>query len=266
MRLGTFVPEDLLKTLLYGKSTVFSSKLYKENSTMKHATIKIKIAEPCHENWDKMLEEEKGRFCLSCQKAVVDFSRMTNEDIINYFEQNAGKKVCGRISKHQHNTPISNYRKVITPWFNKYVAGFLMAVGFYNPAKGQTTNAVPEQHMMKGEMVAMPVKQTNKKLVVTGRVLAYDTKKGLIGAVVSINGSDIKTKTDKNGSYSISVPERFQNSNLQLVVSHEGYSDAVISNLDQSKTSVSIITKLLKEIPQHMMGDIMVEPEPTKSK
>src|ERR1041385_2969924 len=108
---------------------------------MKPTTIKIKIGTPCHENWDKMLEEEKarpddsvgrGRFCLSCQKAVVDFSRMTNEQIINYFEQNAGKKTCGRIAIHQHDTPISNYRKVITPWFNRYVAGFLMAIGFYN--------------------------------------------------------------------------------------------------------------------------------------
>lgn len=241
---------------------------------MKHATIKIKIADPCHENWDKMLEEEKarpddsvgrGRFCLSCQKAVVDFSRMTNEDIINYFEQNAGKKVCGRIATHQHNTPISNYRKVITPWFNKYVAGFLMAVGFYNPSKAQTTNAVPEQHMMKGEMVAMPVKQTNKKLVVNGRVLDQKTKKGIKGAIVSIEGSDIKATTDKNGSYTITVPERCQNSGLQLAVWHPDYMSEVISNIDQTKTTVSVVTKLFKEIPAHIMGDMVIEKEePTK--
>ncbi len=47
------------------------------NNIMKHQTIKINIAEPCHENWEKMLDEEKGKFCLSCQKQVVDFSRMT---------------------------------------------------------------------------------------------------------------------------------------------------------------------------------------------
>jgi hypothetical protein len=229
---------------------------------MKHATIKLKIAEPCHENWNKMLEEEKGRFCLSCQKAVVDFSRMTNEEIIRYFEQNAGKKTCGRIATHQHDTPISNYRKVVSPWFNRYVAGFLMAIGFYNPAKAQTTSTVTEQHMMKGEMVAKPVQTGNKKLVIKGRVLDEDTKKPIKGATVRIDGSDAMALTDKFGNYSLIVPERFLNAGLQLVITSKGYSDGLVNNIDQTKPSVSVVTKMYKEIPAHMMGDIMVEPDP----
>jgi hypothetical protein len=231
---------------------------------MKHQTIKLKIAEPCHENWNKMLEEEKGRFCLSCQKAVVDFSRMTNEEIIQYFEQNAGKKTCGRIAIHQHNAPISNYRKVVSPWFNKYVAGFLMAIGFYNPTKAQTVTP-NEQHMMKGEMVARPIQTTNKKLVIKGRVLDEETQKPIKGAIVKIDGSDAMATTDKYGNYSLNVPERFQNASLQLVISYKGYSDGVVNSIDQTKPSVSVVTKLYKEIEAHMMGDIMVEPEtPTK--
>jgi hypothetical protein len=234
---------------------------------MKPTTIKIKIGTPCHENWDKMLEEERGRFCLSCQKAVVDFSRMTNEEIITYFEQNADKKTCGRIAIHQHDTPISNYRKVITPWFNRYVAGFLMAVGFYNPGKAQTTDTPIENHMMKGEIAVNTAKQSNKELVVSGRVLDQDTKKPIKGANVKIDGADVFVATDKNGSYSISVPERYQNSSLQLLVSYLGYEDGVINNIDQSKTSVNVVTKLYRDIPGHMMGDVMVEPEtPSKEK
>jgi hypothetical protein len=233
---------------------------------MKPTTIKIKIGTPCHENWDKMKEEEKGRFCFSCQKAVVDFSRMTNEEIINYFEQNAGKKTCGRIAIHQHNTPISNYRKVITPWFNRYVAGFLMAIGFYNPAKAQTNTTPVENRMMKGEIAVNPVKQTNKKMVVNGRVLDQDTKKPIKGATVKIDGADVFATTDKNGSYSISIPERYQNTSLQLLISYLGYGDGVVNNIDQSKTSVNVVTKLYRDIPDHLMGDVMIEPEPTPGK
>jgi hypothetical protein len=234
---------------------------------MKPTTIKIKIDTPCHENWDKMQEEEKGKFCLSCQKVVVDFSRMTNEEIINYFEQNAGKKTCGRIAIHQHNTPISNYRKVITPWFNRYVAGFLMAIGFYNPAKAQTNTGPIENHMMKGEIAVNPVRQTNKKFMINGRVLDMSSTKPIKSAIVRINGSDIKVTTDKNGSYSINIPVRYQTPDLQLTISHAGYEDGFEIHIDQTKTSVNIVTKLYLVIPDHLMGDVMIEPEtPSKEK
>lgn len=224
---------------------------------MKHQTIKINIAEPCHENWDKMLNEEKGKFCLSCQKQVVDFSRMTNEEIINYFNVNEGKKTCGRIAKHQHNTPISNYQKVVTPFFNRYVAGFLMALGFYNPSTAQTNNTPVEQHM-KGEIaVKQPLVPSDKKLVINGRILDDKTKKGLKGATITIAGSDITTRTDKNGNYSISIPARLQNENLVLSVWLTGYENQEITGIDHTKNTVSVITKLYKE-EKHIMGDMIM--------
>jgi hypothetical protein len=233
---------------------------------MKPTTIKIKIGTPCHENWDKMQEEEKGRFCLSCQKAVVDFSRMSNEEIIHYFEQNADKKTCGRIAVHQHNTAISNYRKVVSPWFNRYVAGFLMAIGFYNPTKAQSTVTPVENHMIKGEIAVKPVIPSNKKLIVSGRVLDNSTQKPIKGALVKIDGTDIKTVTDKNGSYTLSVPARYQTESLQLMITHKGHEDAIVNSIDISKTTANLVTKLYVEMPMHLMGDVMYEPEPTPSK
>ncbi|MDZ4663494.1 MAG: hypothetical protein SGJ15_01325 [Bacteroidota bacterium] len=231
---------------------------------MKHQTIKIQIAEPCHENWDKMLKEEKGlptgqagKFCLSCRKEVVDFSRMTNEEIINYFNVNEGKKTCGRISKHQHNTLISNYQKVVTPWFNRYVAGFFMALGFYNPLTAQTNNTPVEQHM-KGEIaVKQPHISPDKKLVINGRILNNKSHKGIKGAMITIVGSDITVSSDKNGNYSVSIPARLQNENLVLSIMCEGYEPQEITGIDYKKTTVTIITKLYVE-EKHIMGDMIM--------
>jgi len=228
---------------------------------MKPQTIKISIATPCHENWDKMLEEEKGKFCLSCQKTVVDFSRMTNEQIINYFNTASGK-TCGRIAKHQLDMPISNYRNVKTPFFNKYVAGFLMALGFYNPSHAQNNEPRTEQHI-KGKMAVNPVNSSKKKLVINGRVISAKTKKPIPNASITIVGSDVNVLTDKNGNYIIYVPSDFQNTSLQVAITAVGYESFFVTGIDYHKTSVSIITKMEKE-EMHIMGDMVMEPEPKK--
>lgn len=64
----------------------------------------LKIAEPCHENWENMLEAEKGRFCKVCSKDVVDFTRYSDAEIIDYFEQLKSKpsgSICGRFKSKQ---------------------------------------------------------------------------------------------------------------------------------------------------------------------
>ena len=63
--------------------------------------MKIYIPEPCNENWGAMSPNEQGRFCSSCQKTVVDFTKFTTQDIQNYFIKHYGQKVCGRFKNQQ---------------------------------------------------------------------------------------------------------------------------------------------------------------------
>lgn len=48
-----------------------------------------------------MTVAENGRYCLSCDKVVVDFSKMTDQEIRSYFLRNAGKKCCGYFRSEQ---------------------------------------------------------------------------------------------------------------------------------------------------------------------
>lgn len=63
--------------------------------------MKINIPEPCNENWGSMTPNELGRFCISCQKTVVDFTNWSTPDIQNYFAKHYGQKVCGRFKNEQ---------------------------------------------------------------------------------------------------------------------------------------------------------------------
>lgn len=64
----------------------------------------ISIPEPCHENWSQMTPNEKGRFCQSCSKTVVDFTKMNTNDVQEFIDNNKHKRICGHIKQNQLDT------------------------------------------------------------------------------------------------------------------------------------------------------------------
>lgn len=74
---------------------------------MKTPKMTVHIPEPCHEDWNKMLPDEKGKFCLSCSKSVVDFTGKSDMEIHQILIENTGKKLCGRFTKTQLNRPLN---------------------------------------------------------------------------------------------------------------------------------------------------------------
>lgn len=67
--------------------------------------LRIQIPEPCHEDWNKMTPDEKGRHCSSCDKIVIDFTTYSNEELIQYFSRPELRidKGCGHFKKTQLN-------------------------------------------------------------------------------------------------------------------------------------------------------------------
>lgn len=64
-------------------------------------SIQIQVPQPCHASWDKMTPQENGRLCKSCDKVVIDFSRMNDEEIKDWFREKEGEKVCGHFRVDQ---------------------------------------------------------------------------------------------------------------------------------------------------------------------
>jgi hypothetical protein len=63
--------------------------------------MRIAIENPCHEDWQGMTPEAQGRFCAACEKTVIDFTRMSDAEILHYFSQPRTEKVCGRFRSEQ---------------------------------------------------------------------------------------------------------------------------------------------------------------------
>ncbi|WP_052259402.1 hypothetical protein [Flavobacterium sp. KMS] len=94
---------------------------------------KISIPEPCHENWDKMTPAENGRFCISCSKTVVDFTRMLPDEVQHFFIANKNKSVCGRFKNSQlENVTIQIPTEVLykqTQYHKMFLLALFIAMG-----------------------------------------------------------------------------------------------------------------------------------------
>lgn len=94
--------------------------------------IQLNIPEPCHESWDQMAPVDKGRFCGSCQKQVVDFTTMSDAQLAHFFKKPSTGSVCGRFMQDQLGRTIDTPKKRI-PWvkyfFQFLLPGFLMSCG-----------------------------------------------------------------------------------------------------------------------------------------
>ncbi|ABG60907.1 hypothetical protein [Cytophaga hutchinsonii] len=61
----------------------------------------IQIKNPCDADWQKMTPDTAGKFCSSCEKVVVDFSKMSDTEIKDYFIVHFQQKTCGRFLTSQ---------------------------------------------------------------------------------------------------------------------------------------------------------------------
>ncbi|MFX6803812.1 hypothetical protein ABTH20_20355, partial [Acinetobacter baumannii] len=73
--------------------------------TVMKPELYLHIPTPCHEDWDKMTPVQKGKFCGSCNKEVVDFSLMTDAEVLNFFIKSTGN-TCGRFYNDQLQRPL----------------------------------------------------------------------------------------------------------------------------------------------------------------
>jgi hypothetical protein len=86
--------------------------------------LQLTIPTPCHENWDNMTPVDKGKFCDSCQKQVVDFSNMSDRQVAEFFKKPSTGSVCGRFMNDQLDRTIEIPKKRI-PWV-KYFFQFAL--------------------------------------------------------------------------------------------------------------------------------------------
>ena len=82
--------------------------------------MKITIPKPCHENWNEMTPQEKGKFCAICAKTVRDFTHSSDQEIFDEMIDSQ-QNICGRFNENQINKSWRYIRKSSVLNTNFYV-------------------------------------------------------------------------------------------------------------------------------------------------
>ena len=76
----------------------------------------VSVNNPCSQKWDSMNPHGEGRFCESCNKTVVDFTKMKNEEILSYLKNQPGK-TCGYFLPHQVEVKRPKHHQFLLNWY-----------------------------------------------------------------------------------------------------------------------------------------------------
>ncbi len=233
--------------------------------------VKLEVQSPCHQNWNDMTATEQGRFCLSCQKEVIDFSSMTDKEILQYISTASGS-TCGKFGSDQLNRDITAPAAPRKIWWKYWmsVAASLILIA----AKSNAQVKAP-----KGDIVATPlVNDTSAVEIVVGLSVITDdyhkreyTVSGVVrddkdfpvpGATVMIKGTKKGTVADKDGKFSISITD---SKNAVLRVSSVGFDMQDVKVENHSNQNQVTINVKLNPVYMGFMGDVVITKRKKKS-
>ncbi len=178
---------------------------------MKKYSYKFSIAEPCAESWLNMTPAEKGNFCKNCQKEVIDFSAMKDEDIILLIENTKGS-VCGRFRNTQLNRPMQlRYNNVQRPFPVRTILAGIVALTLLQPVVSEASvRPLKQEYNIVASATPVNFAQNivgDSSVVFRGRILQELDSLPATYAVLYIQGSQEKINVDSTGRFSFILPD-----------------------------------------------------------
>jgi hypothetical protein len=86
----------------------------------------LSIENPCEKIlWESMPKSDSGKFCDLCSKNVVDFSILSDAEIIKIIE-NPSRDICAKMSTLQTNRLLSNPSKIKNFHLSKTITTLLL--------------------------------------------------------------------------------------------------------------------------------------------
>ncbi|WP_345058675.1 hypothetical protein [Hymenobacter glaciei] len=174
----------------------------------------ISIPKPCSENWDAMTPTTAGRYCSRCQTEVVDFTRMTDAEVMAFMTARQGQHVCASVLA----PPMvpRHPKRISRPW--RWV---LAVAAFLSGQQHVSALGLPPQ---LPPVRASLLKQTTPQTIITLRVVVIDDSLNVPveqGIRVYIDDTKYGATTDEKGEFTLRFASDWE-------PARDGYLDLIV--------------------------------------
>jgi len=187
----------------------------------------IKVQTPCNQNWHEMQNAGDGKFCMACQKNVVDFTVLNLAQILDRMAKSG--EICAKIENSQLSQV--NYQLALTrkSGLSRRILSTAAAfMGIFPSVKSMAQQPLRTEQGPVRERNIFAVNNTLPTFY--GTVIDGATGLPLSGAGVWVKAGDVATQTNSDGEFEIAMPLNDDT----LVFNYIGYESATIK-IDRSK-------------------------------
>lgn len=225
---------------------------------MKAQKFKLQIPEPCHEKWSEMSPREQGAFCKSCAKTVIDFSKMTDRELVDYLSKPKQGKTCGRFTKFQVNRVIQATQPQ-NPWYLRlkhFALGVLFSLGLPGLVKAKesislqttTTLSDDEERIFPSTIAGYVYDYLGTPLPDARIVLMYQGEKTAFTAT-----------SDENGRFQLNVSDELKWKDVLINFAAAYYYPEDIAIHSDKEIKVRLMPFEMPYMPDYMMGDVIID-------
>lgn len=224
----------------------------------------LSIENPCEKIlWKSMEKSDSGKFCDLCSKNVVDFSVLSDSEIIKIIE-NLSRDICAKMSASQSNRLLINPSERKRFHLSKTITALLL-VGSANGTLASELNTTKPNQIVVLDSFNSVNKITQKNLIVetdslkkiiSGIIINENTDKTLEHEYISIEGTNIGVATDTLGNFTINIPDDFMADEIVLVLKASSWeSDTRLTVYRKDLPITNLIIK--KESP--IVGEYIIQ-------
>ncbi|MGB5436892.1 MAG: carboxypeptidase-like regulatory domain-containing protein [Maribacter sp.] len=222
-------------------------------------SLRITVKKPCSEKFENFSKTANGGFCNSCEKEVIDFTNMSQSELMPYF-CHTNRNICGRFKTSQ----LTDYNRNELNHSGMNILSKGIGAMTFSLLSLCTLSSVKAQELSTGnttvhtELVATANHVANnsisiEKYTVKGTVLDEDNLP-LPGVSIVLKGTTTGVSTDFEGRFEFPITLE---ANDVLVFSYLGY-DAKEYRVPNSKTDTIEITIIFEATDIELMGEVVV--------
>jgi hypothetical protein len=223
----------------------------------------LTIAKPCSEKFNKFRQTPQGGFCNSCQKEVIDFRKLRDEQIVKYFNNNKGN-TCGYFDTSQLNRTITKTDFKQSTHFRFFRVAAIAFLSFSSLHHIQAQEQKHKIEVVQNENQlkdSQSHKSESQQSLLTG--IVADASGPLPGANIILKGTAIGTSTDFDGEFEF--PKVLKEGDV-LVISFLGYAtQEIVIKKEQTILKAELNINMKEDLSCFLMGEVEVN-EVYKSK